>query len=346
MGKSLGAQSYAFSLRKAIRMQFQNSSPSASRKLKKSLIIIILFSLIYSLLAGCRISDSNKPDGNEVTFIASVGVPPADSIVWSPTGNKILVTAGDVGMGRAQVYILDINTEQKTMLLNTNYGDIVESTWSPDGKYVLLVARKDSIGNGAAGLWKLNVENNSLEYLVDSASPAWAPGGKLIASFSVENHNSDSRKISLDLTDVETKNVTSIYETIDMKYFFGLSWSSNGQNLVFALGADGPGNLYTINVPTKEVVQLTENVHGSYPVWSPAGNIIAYVNWPSQGTNTTLSLMDLDNKCDIQIPNLEYVWSPTWSPDGNKLGYIGEDGIYFIDIKKALRRNIYDRLCE
>lgn len=325
-------------------MQSENSSPILSRRLLKTetITIIILLSWSSSLLSGCNFLDSRKPTGDGVTFIASVGSPPADSIVWSPTENKILVTAGDVGMGRAQVYILDLSTKQKKVLVNIDYGDIVASTWSPDGKYVLLVAREGSVGSGAGGVWKLDVENNSLEYLVDAGSSAWAPDGKSIASFFFEVPN----KRSLRLIDVDTKKVTSIYETTDMRYDFGLSWSSDGQNLVFALGVDGSEKLYTINVLTREVLQITENVTGSYPAWSPVGNIIAYVNWPSQGTNTTLYLMDLDNECDVQIPNLEYVWSPTWSPDGKKLGYIGNDGIYFAAIDEILGRDIYEGLCE
>lgn len=328
-------------------MQSENSSSTSSildKRLSKTetLTIIILFSLTFGLLAGCNLLGSNKPTEDGVTFIASVGSPPADSIVWSPTENKILVTAGEVGMGRAQVYILDLSTKNKKVLVNVDYGDIVASTWSPDGKYVLLVAREGSVGTGAGGVWKLNVENNSLEYLVDAGSSAWSPDGKLIASFFFERPN----KRSLRLIDVNTKNVTSIYETTEMKYDFGLSWSLDGQNLVFALGVDNPGNLYTINVLTKEVLQLTEDVKSSGPAWSPVGNIISYANWPPQGIDKTLHLMDLNNKCDVQIPNLKYVWSPTWSPDGKKLGYIGNDGIYFIDIDKVFGRNIYEGLCE
>lgn len=326
-------------------MQSENSSSILNRRLSKTetLTIIILLSWKFGLLAGCNLLGSNKSTGDGVTFIASVGSPPADSIAWSPTEeNKIIVTAGDVGMGRAQVYILDLNTKNKKVLVNVDYGDIVASTWSPDGKYVLLVAREGSVGSGAGGVWKLDVENNSLEHLVDAGSSSWSPDGKLIASFFFERPN----KRSLRLIDVNTKNVTSIYETTEMKYDFGLSWSPDGQNLVFALGVDNPGNLYTINVLTKEVLQLTEDVKSSGPAWSPVGNIIAYANWPQQGIDKTLHLMDINNRCVVQIANLEYAWSPTWSPDGSKLGYIGEDGIYFVDINKALGRNIYDGLCD
>ena len=39
------------------------------------------------------------------------------------------------------------------------------------------------------------------------------------------------------------------------------------------------------------------------------------------------------------------VWSPTWSPDGKKLGYVGIDGIYFLDVNPVVGGDIYQHLC-
>jgi Tol biopolymer transport system component len=255
------------------------------------------------------------------------------------------VTAGDVGQGRAQVYLLDITTGKKEVLVNTDYGDFVASTWAPDGKHVLLVARKNTIGSGAGGLWILNMESNSLEHLLDSGYAVWSPNGKTIATFSVEGINTVSEKVVLSLIDVDTKNITEIYENLNAKYFFGLSWSPDGENLVFSLGED-PENLYTLNVQTGQATQITEGIKSTAPVWSPVGNIIAYVSWPTTGIRKTLHFINSDGKCDIQIPNLEYVWSPTWSPDGKKLAYIARDGIYFLEIEKIFGRDIYQGLCD
>jgi Tol biopolymer transport system component len=307
---------------------------------------IRLFFILLSLSAGCSSTNINKQVGKGITFVAPIGSPPADVIAWSPVGNKLLVTAGDVGMGRAQVYTLDIFTGEKDVLVNTEYGDIVASTWSPDGQYVLIVARKDSIGSGAAGLWKLDVKSKSLEYLIDSAYAIWSPDSRTIATFSAGDSNIGSGKVALSLIDVKTNEVTRIFETSDMKYFFGLSWSPDGQDLVFGLGKDGPGNLYTVNTQTKEVTQITENAEDNDPAWSPSGSLIAYVSWPAHGSKTTLHLMDVINKCNVEIQNLEYVQSPAWSPDGKKMAYIASDGIYYLDLDKFFDKDVYQRLCQ
>lgn len=327
-------------------MKLDNAIFNLKTKNARATEIVLAAFLIMSLLVSCNPESNSQQTYDGINFIAPTGSPPVDTITWSPNEDKILVTAGDVGQGRAQVYLLDLVTGKKKLLVNTDYGDIVASTWAPDGKHILLLARQNTLGSGAGGLWILDTQDDSLEYILDSGFGVWSPNGETIAAFSVEGLNTVTEKIALSLVDIDKKTVTKIYENSSAKYFFGLSWSPNGENLVFSLGKEDPGNLYIINIQTKKVTQITENIRSTAPAWSPAGNIIAYVSWPSKGTKKTLHLINSDGKCDIQIPNLEYVWSPTWSPDGSKLGYVGRDGIYFLEIDKVLGRDIYQNLCE
>jgi Tol biopolymer transport system component len=233
--------------------------------------------LITILLVSCYSTSNSQPDPDGITFIASTGSPPVDSIAWSPIDNEILVTAGDAGQGRAQVYLLNLITGQKKVLADADYGDFVASTWAPDGKHVLLLARKNTIGSGESGLWILDIENDSLEYLLDSGYAVWSPDGKTIATFSVESINTVSEKVVLSLIDVDKKTPTKIYENLSAKYIFGLSWSPDGENLIFSSGEEDPGNLYTFNLKSRQVTQITESIKSTAPAWSPVGNIIAYV---------------------------------------------------------------------
>ena len=191
-------------------------------KKKPILEVFLILSTVMVIIVGCTPYIADNRNGNGVVFVAPLGSPPADAIAWAPIQDKILVTAGDVGEGRAQVYTIDLKAAKKNILFMTDYGDVVASTWSPDGRRVLILARKQTIGTGAAGLWILDVQNKSLEYLLNSGSAAWSPDGKTIATLSVEDINTASEKIVLSLIDVNTKLVTKIYENVKMRDFLDL----------------------------------------------------------------------------------------------------------------------------
>lgn len=302
---------------------------------------------ILILITGCMSQENPDQGLTGVTYISPLGSPPADSIAWSPTDeSKILVTSGDVGQGRAEVYVMDIQTGKKTTIAKTKYGDFVEATWSPDGKNVLLLVRDGTIGYKPDGLWILNSDTGSTVYFVDAGCASWSPDGNMIAAFSASYVNTDSEIINIQLIEIDTKREESIFSTNEAEYFWGLSWSSDGNRIVFGLGQDSPGDIYTLSLDTHRVTQITKNKSGSAPTWSPKGNIIAYVDWPPKGTQTTLHLISPDGVCDIEIPNLKYVWSPTWSPDGKKLGYISNDGLYYLELEKIIGRDIYHNLCQ
>ena len=162
-------------------------------KNRYKLLKLLIHALFTSLLVGC--TTSNQPSNNEVTLIASTGSPLVDSIVWSPNDeNKILVTAGDVGLGRAEVYVLNIDTGEKQILAKTEHGDFVASIWAPNSNYALLLVRENTKGYEPGGLWILNMENLSSEYFGEFGYGVWSPDGKTIATFSKENINTYSKK--------------------------------------------------------------------------------------------------------------------------------------------------------
>jgi Tol biopolymer transport system component len=301
--------------------------------------------LVMNMLISCvpRIITNTS---NGFNLIAPLGTPPADSIVWSPIDEKmILVTASDVGHGRAEVYMLNLETGKKQILAKVKYGDFISATWSSNGKYVLLLVRDNSEGFDKGGLWILDIDKSKLEYFLDSGYGTWSPDGNKIATFALESNSTNSEKITLRLIDVATKAEQLIYTNDVLNMFWGLSWSSNSQNLILAMGRDNPGDLYKLNLDTVEVTQLTKNERNTLPAWSPKGNIIAYTNWPSDGIKSTLNLIKSDGSCEMRIPVIDTVFSPTWSPDGEKLGYIGENGIYFLEVNKVFNKDIYQDLC-
>jgi TolB protein len=148
------------------------------------------------------------------------------------------------------------------------------------------------------------------------------------------------------LVDAETNAVQTIYTTDKVDFTWGISWSPDGQYLVFSLGQGSHGNLYIVNIKTQQTKKITENDRSDFPVWSPKGNIIAFEVYEEKEYFTVLHLVDPEGKCDVTIPNTKYASSPTWSPDGKKLGYIDKDSISFLDVDLVLGRNVYQNLCQ
>jgi len=167
--------------------------------------------------------------------------------------------------------------------------------------------------------------------------------------------------------DIDGKNPVRITNSKAKEY--KPSWSHDGALIIFASERYGYMNediftvRYTPGGGEEELTQLTENIGTDIdPVYSPAGNRIAYISNQDCGSNEELFVMATDGKNKIKLttagtwtqkrevpwtpdPNemtyIEYRdWtyssSPTWSPGGNRIAFSSYGAnvtnvIYFID---------------
>ena len=279
--------------------------------------------------------------------MTSRGNPRANSIFWSPKdSSKILVNAIDLEPHNTQVYLLDISTKKKTVLIGTDYSGVLSGGWSPDGKQVVLsvdVAKKRFT---QSGLWMMNTEDNSLELFSEkSGAIVWLPDGNTLALLT-----KDQLRVSVYLMNFQTKEAKLIYSNQEAVSFSGFSSSPDGKYLALSLDFGESGavrDLYILDVQTGTVKQLTHDGASSDPQWSPTGDLIAYVKSNKVGDQTIHSLHFLqpNGSCDLETPNVTYAFSLTWSPDGRKIAFIGKDGIYVLDLDAVFGRDIYQKLC-
>jgi Tol biopolymer transport system component len=301
--------------------------------------VILLVLLIFAIASvGCTKYEKNS---NGITLVVKKETIPFQEIVWSPTGeNNILSIDYSIGIWPAYVYLLDLETGQKQVLAQTNYGSFDAAAWMPDGKNVLILVGDNTQEFEPRGWWKVNVDNKSSEYFMDAGAVTWSSDGKFMATMTGDEAYPNSLKVDLRLTNTDTQTEKTIHTNIESKYNFFVSWSPDSQYLVFPAGQSPSRELYVLNITTQQVVKITENEMADTPVWSPTGNIIAF-----ESSKSTLHLISSDGKCEIEIPNLKNVRSPTWSPDGRKIAFIGEDGIYVLDTDIVFGRDIYQKLC-
>jgi TolB protein len=243
------------------------------------------------------------------------------------------------------VYILDIATGDKQILMETERGDIWGEGWSPDGRYILISIVADTEGYERGGLRMWDTEDSSLEILMEGNiyyCADWSPTGEKIAVITYKRlESSTDRTYEVILMDVNTRATEVIYSYTGSSHLGLPSWSPDGEQLVFSMGDSGDNDLYTLDVNTRQLVQITssESDDGG-SVWSPDRDLIAYTVWKSEGDS--IHFVNPDGSCDVGILyESQFILLPTWSPDGTQLAFVGKSGIYTLDLAAVFGETFY-----
>jgi Tol biopolymer transport system component len=306
------------------------------KRKSKNIPEISILSLVMVIMLSSCINFHKTEKG--ITYVADRGSKAVAQIIdWSPTDeNNVLVTAFQTPNEPAEVYILDITTGQKNDLLPQQHAYFIDSKWIPDSRHVAILSG-GAKGLNPPGWWMMDIEDRSTQYIMPPGDAAWSPDGKTIAVLRRATSRTGFDLLFVNMATKAEEKITTL-DGADMG--FGISWSPDGQQVVFSVGRQGLKDLYVLNTETKQIIILNDNdKEDELPAWSPKGNIIAYQN------NFSLYLISADGKCKIKIPDTPDAFSPTWSPDGKRLGYLSTDGIYVLDVEKVLGRDIYQNLC-
>lgn len=237
----------------------------------------------------------------------------------------------------------------KRIIDNKNAGDMnVAPAISPDGKYLAFLSEKDLftvdlyLADAKTGrvIKKLTskVSNTHIdEFNFIESAGTWSPDGKKFA-FSVFN-NGRNRLL---IVGIPNGNVLQDIAMGKVEQFSNVSWSPNGKDLVFQGMAEGQGDLYTYNLDTKKVTQLTNDKYSDYqPGYSRDGKKIifssdrtTYDQSLSQEITFNLAEYDLASGkvTDINIFNGANNLNPQYSADGSQ--------VYFLSNKDGFR-NMY-----
>ena len=187
--------------------------------------------------------------------------------VFSPDGNKILMSYADPEVGNSEIYILDLRTRITKRLTNNSSIDVSPSL-SPDQRQIVF----NSDRSGRRHLYVMNSDGSGVKRISKNNGsyydPVWSPRGDLIAFTKQEGG-----QFYIGVMNIDGSNERMVAKSFHVE---GPKWSPNGKNLIYyktertsADGSGGKSSLYMIDLSGYNEREVSTPLGGVQPDWSP-----------------------------------------------------------------------------
>jgi len=245
-----------------------------------------------------------SPDGKKITYLSNqdfdygstglfiydvstkksefVSAPVSTNYCWSPDGKKIIFAKRNSPPTIHHSSIFDIyeyNVKSKEENRLTTNLRAYSPSYSPDGKLICFVVNKDGTLN--LEIADANGTNYDPITAFNNGEQVYNPkfsrdGKKIIFDFSFE----ESRKLAE--IDIATGKISFILDDKGVDYR-NPAYSKDGKTLYYSCNKTGIFNIYSMNIESKEIKQITNVLGGAFmPNVDTTGNL-AYSLYTSTG---------------------------------------------------------------
>ena len=227
---------------------------------------------------------------------------------WSPDGNVILLSEGDIW----NLYTIYPDGSHLTQITDFRSAN---ADWSPDGSRIVFQSDHQNEPEDTPDIYLIDsTGENMIEILDDPETPdyypRWSPDGKKILFVSTRTGKTELFTISIDGTEI-----VQITETEE--HVAGGEWSPDGSRIVFVYGGSNLTDLYVVDADGESnLVRLTSNEHHNQsPSWSPDGSQIVFSSDMGENWDWNLWVINADGSGLVQLTDdLFYDGHPDWSP--------------------------------
>ncbi len=192
------------------------------------------------------------PHFESIQFIKSSGS-------WDPEGKRFVFGAIIKG-DPALVVVNTENGEREKELVFEHLGEILNPTWSPDGRFIAFSA----LEGGLTDIFMYDLGSEELKKLTNDVFsdlyPAWSPDGRTIAfvtdRFSSDLSILDIGDLQLALLDPKTKEIEQLPGFIGAKNI-NPQWAPDSKSLFFLSDRNGISDVYRLELASKKIYQVT-----------------------------------------------------------------------------------------